>query len=119
MRLVRAIFAVALVASLAAYSLDCFAASTPDDAMQCCDNMPCPQHSRDASQDCCQNMSSLQAPFIQSHVVDIAGHAPVVLAVLPVSDASQALAFSANIFLGEQSHAPPLAPIASISPLRV
>src|SRR5262249_52396841 len=107
MRLIRAIFAVALAAGLALYSLDCFAASTPDDAMQCCDNMPCPQHSHDASQDCCQNMSSLQAPFIQSHVVDIAGHAPVVLAVLPAVDASGALVFSANMLFAEQYHAPP------------
>lgn len=119
MRLTRAIYIFALVAGLAVYSLDCFAASTPDDAMQCCDNMPCPQHSHDASQDCCQNMSSLQAPFIQSHIVDISGQALVVLAVLPAVDAFQPLASSTSILFAQHSHAPPLLPIASATPLRV
>src|SRR5215471_2604194 len=119
MRFARVIVTVVLVAGLAVYSLDCSAASTPDEAMQCCDNMPCPHHSAQASQDCCQNMPSWQAPLMQSHVVDTAGHAPLVLAVLPAASASQALESSAHVLFAEQSHAPPLPPSASVTPLRV
>src|SRR5262249_57818078 len=99
----RAIFMVVLVAALAAYSLDCFAASTPDEAMQCCDSMPCPQHSHDGSEDCCQTMPSLNAPFVQPHVLDIASHAPVVLAVAPSVAAPQAFDLSAHVLVAEHS----------------
>jgi hypothetical protein len=116
---VRAIFAIVLVAGLAVYSLDCSASATRDEAMQCCDSMPCPHHSGDASQDCCQTMPSLHAPFVQPHVVDIACHAPAILAMLPAVSAFQGVSFSANIRLAVQSHAPPLSPIISATPLRI
>lgn len=119
MRFVRTVFAIVLVAGLAVYSLDCFASTTRDEAMQCCDNMPCPHHSGGASQDCCQNMPSLHAPFVQPHVIDIAGHAPAVLAVLPAVSAVQGASFCTNIRLAVQSHAPLLSPITSATPLRI
>src|SRR5215467_11908623 len=50
MRVARAILMAFLVAALAAWSLDCFAGSTHDEAMQCCDSMPCPQHNHDGSE---------------------------------------------------------------------
>lgn len=119
MRASRAIGVVVLVAALAAYSTDCFAASTPDEAMQCCDSMPCPQQAHHGSEDCCRNMPSLHAPFVQPHAVDTAFHAPVVLAALPATTALQGLVFSANILLAVQSHSPPSAPAAASMPLRV
>jgi hypothetical protein len=119
MRLARAIFTALLVAGLAAYSLDCSAASTPDEAMQCCDSMPCPHQSDGASQNCCQNMPSLHAPFVQPHAIDMASHAPVILAVLPAVNASPGLKLPANALFAAHSHAPPLSPITTATPLRI
>src|SRR5262245_6590420 len=111
MRVARVIFTVALVTGLAVFSLDCFAAATPDEAMQCCDSMPCPHHSGDASQDCCQDMPSMHGPLACPRAINIASHAPVALAMLPAVNASQGLGFAANTLLAEKSHAPPLPPM--------
>jgi hypothetical protein len=118
MRSARAIFMVVLVAGLGVYALDCFAASTPDEAMQCCGSMPCPHDSGDGSQDCCQTMPSLHAPFVRPHTVDNGSHAPVVLAYVPALNASQGLDFFASIQLAAHSHAPP-PPTAASMPLRI
>jgi hypothetical protein len=37
----RAAFAALLVVALAAYAFDCGAAANPEQAMQCCNSMPC------------------------------------------------------------------------------
>ena len=119
MRLVRAILTGVCVAVLAMYALDCFPASTPDEAMQCCDSMPCPEHSQHGSQNCCQTMPSSHAEFVQPHSPDIAPHAPVLCAFLPVGNALQGLNGPARVLVTANSHAPPLTPAAASTPLRV
>jgi|SRR5215472_2797767 len=119
MRPAKAILMTLLVSSLAAYSFDCFAASTPDEAMQCCDSMPCPHHSHEGSQDCCQTMRSLHVPFMQSHPADAALHALVFFAMLPGADPLQSLDSQAQTLLAVNSHAPPGPPMAASIPLRI
>ena len=117
MRSVRAIFMAALVGALAVYALDCFAAVTPDEAMQCCDSMSCPQHGHDGSQDCCQTMSASHGPFLQSHAPDTASHAQILVGMVPGSPAAQPLR-TAQALLTVNSHAPPLPSLAD-TPIRV
>jgi hypothetical protein len=117
MRFVRAILTALLVAALAAYSLDCFAASTPDEAMQCCDSMPCPQH--DGSQDCCQTMPSLQAPFVQPHSVDTTSHPLVPVALLAAPTVAQSIDSPSQTLLGALCHAPPDIQVAAQTPIRI
>ena len=121
MRVTRAIFMAAVLAALALYAFDCFAASTPDVAMQCCDSMPCPEHSHGGSQDCCQTMPSLHAPFTVPHSVDTASHPLMPLAGLHAPIGAQGMDFQAPIrpAVGADWHAPPDAPIESSIPLRI
>ena len=115
----RAIFMAVLIAALGAYAFDCFAASTPDEAMQCCDGMPCPEHTHGDSQDCCRSMPSLHAPFVKSHSFDSASPDFVALAMLPGTVLLPRSDSSARIALAVNSHAPPDAPGAASTPLRV
>jgi hypothetical protein len=119
MRVARPIFLMSLVAALTVYTFDCFRASTPDEAMECCDRMPCPEHSHDGSQDCCQTMQSLHVPFMQPHSVDHTSHALMFHAMLPGTDAFKSLDSSAHIPLIANSHAPPAVPTSAATPLRI
>lgn len=121
MRSLRAILMALLVAALAAYSLDCFVGTNPDEAMQCCDSMPCPEHNHGGSQDCCQSMPSLHAPFTLPHSVDTASHPLVPLAVLLASIVAQSPDSPTHVRLaiGADCHAPPDSQTASTVPLRI
>jgi len=115
----RAILLALLVAALAAYSLDCFAA-TADKAMQCCDSMSCPQHHHHNSEDCCQSMPSVHAPFTLPHSVDTASHPLVPLALLPTITTARCLESIASVrlALAADCHAPPGSQSPSL-PLRI
>lgn len=119
MWLVRTIFVAVLVSALSAYAFDCFAGSTQDEAMQCCDTMPCPEHNHEGSQDCCQSMFSMHAPFVQPHSLDNASHAPTFFAMLPNPDGLQTLESFSQGSLRINSHAPPIPLTAASRPLRV
>ena len=109
-----------IVVALAAYGFDCQAMVTSDEAMQCCDSMPCPQfHGHNSSDDCCKTMPSLQAAvFVQP-----AGHSTAVVlalvAVLPVVSSSHGLDLSAHALLAAHSHAPPILQAVAPLPLRI
>src|ERR1051326_3514872 len=115
----RTILGIFLIAVLVVYSLDCFAASTPDDAMQCCDSMPCPEHSHNSSEDCCQTMPSLQGPFLHSKFVDTPFHPMTPVAVLAVLCGPQTLFPPSHVILGKGCHAPPGSQVPALSPLRI
>ncbi len=100
-----------LAAAFAAYAFDCGATTTPEEAMQCCDTMPCPPHSHEHSQDCC-------APFVQPSPTQGIPFSFVFFAVLPDAPASERLDFSARI-VAAYCHAPPLLQAAVLSPLRI
>src|SRR5438270_5074188 len=81
MRFVKPIFVIAFVVALAAYSFDCRAAMTPEQAMKCCDSMPCSSQGQHG-QDCCNTMPSAHASFVQPTSVAHASFVPIVFALL-------------------------------------
>src|SRR5215472_11098334 len=69
--------------ALAAYALDCSGMTTPEQAMQCCNSMPCSSQS-DHAQDCCKTMPAMHAPFVQPSSTSSIAPPAVQLAVLAV-----------------------------------
>jgi len=102
----------------ATYAFDCLAMSTPDTAMQCCDAMPCASHGHEHSQQCCKTMPSMHAPFLQPASAHAQSLSSVFVAVLPRFSASQVLDSRSRV-LTAHCHAPPIAPAAVPSPLRI
>src|SRR5450755_3469333 len=106
MRLGRPIFLALLALSLTTYSLDCGATMTPEQAMQCCNSMPCSSHGHDG-QDCCKTMPSMHAPFVQSSSVRGPSFSAVLFAVVPPVGQCSNLEQSA-IIIATDCHAPPI-----------
>jgi hypothetical protein len=117
MRLVKPILLAALAAALTVYAFDCDAATTPEQAMQCCDSMSCSSHGHHA-QDCCKTMPSMHAPFVQPSSAHGVSTAPLVFAVLPAIDNSLALDFSDRV-IAAHCHAPPIGYAPAPLPLRI
>ena len=101
---------------LGVYAFDCDGMTTPEQAMQCCDSMACSPQGHHG-QDCCQTMTSMHAPFVQSSTA-YAGFSLHVLAVLPVSRESIVQTSSARSVTSD-SQAPPLIYSLSPPPLRI
>src|ERR1700694_5801928 len=118
MRFIKPILLTVMAIALATYASDCFAMSTPEQAMQCCDSMPCSAHGHEHSQECCKTMPSLHAPFVQPASPLGLSFSPVFVAVLPAFNTLQDLVFTAGV-LTTHCHAPPISPIATPSPLRI
>src|SRR5450432_4498838 len=106
MQFVRTVFLALLVVGLATFAYDCGATVTPEQAMQCCNSMPCSSHGHDG-QDCCKTMPSMHAPFVQSSSVRGASFSPVLFAVMPPIGRSLDLAL-ADISTSADFHAPPI-----------
>src|SRR5277367_6786122 len=117
MRLLKPIVMLALVVALAAYALDCGAMTTSEQAMQCCTSMPCSPHGHDG-QDCCKEMPSMHAPFVQSASAQSVPQTHAINAVLTPLQASDSVPPDNGIF-GGQSHAPPIVSPPTFSPLRI
>src|ERR1700730_4542508 len=77
----KPIFIVAFVVALAADSFYCGAAVTPEQAMKCCDSMPCSSQGQQG-QDCCNAMPSAHASFVQPTSLTQGSFALVLFAVL-------------------------------------
>lgn len=119
MRLGRPIPMLVLALALAAYGFDCPAASSPDEAMQCCDDMPCPSHGHDGSQDCCNTAQATHAPFVKQASISTAHFSPVLgFVMLPFSN-PETLDFSTEPSSAAFSHSPPISPPGTLSPLRI
>src|SRR6267378_2281320 len=84
MRLANPIFLTALAVALAAYAFDCGAAVTPEQAMKCCDSMPCSSQGHQG-QDCCNTMPSENAAFVRPSSAAGVSFVPVVYALLQAS----------------------------------
>jgi len=116
MRLAKAILLALLTVALAAYAFDC-GATTPEQAMQCCNSMPCSSHGHHG-QDCCKTMPAMHAPFVQPSFVHGVRYSPVVVAVVATFDESHRADPSARTVV-EHSHAPPIFYSPAPPPLRI
>src|SRR5712691_6023522 len=117
MRLAKPIFLAVLVVALAAYAFDCSAATTPEQAMQCCNSMPCSSHGHHA-QDCCKTMPAMHAPFVQPSLQHGVSYSPLVFAMLPTTGKSHAVDSSDRV-IAAHCHAPPIRYAPAPLPLRV
>jgi hypothetical protein len=117
MRFGRPILIAALTIALAVYAFDCGAMVTPEQAMQCCNSMPCSSHGHHG-QDCCKTMPAMHAPFVQPALVHGVPYSPTVVAVLTTFDESHG-ADSSDRTIAEHSHAPPIGYSPAPLPLRI
>ena len=116
-RLMKLIFLAAFVAVLAAYSFDCGAAMTPEQAMKCCDSMPCSSQGQHG-QDCCNTMPSAQASFVQPTSVGHASFVPIVFALLRTLVDAHDRDSSARV-VAAFAHDPPVSLLSASAPLRI
>jgi hypothetical protein len=117
MHLVKPVFLVAFVVALAAYSFDCGAAMTPEQAMKCCDSMPCSSQGQHG-QDCCNTMPSAHASFVQPTSVAHVSFVPVVFALLrTLVDARDG--DCSDRVIAAFAHDPPLSLVFASVPLRI
>ena len=115
MQVVRLFFLAVLAIALAGYAFECGAATTPEQAMQCCDSMPCSSDGHHG-QDCCKTMPTVRAPFVQPSSVPGVSYSPLALAVLPATGKSLALDSPYRV-IAAYCHAPPIR--YSPAPLRI
>jgi hypothetical protein len=117
MRSARPFFLAVLAVSFAAYAFDCGAPTTPEQAMQCCNSMPCSSDGHHA-QDCCKTMPAMHAPFVQPSSVHGVSYAPLLFALLPATTESLSTD-SSNRVIAANSHAPPIPSAPAKLPLRI
>ncbi len=116
-RLMKLIFLAGFVAVLAAYSFDCGAAMTPEQAMKCCDSMPCSSQGQHG-QDCCNTMPSAHASFVQPTSVAHASFVPIVFALLRTLVDVHDRDSSARV-IAAFAHDPPVSLLSASAPLRI
>ena len=117
MRLATPTFLAILVVALGVYAFDCGARATPEQAMQCCNSMPCSSHGQH-NQDCCKSMPAMAAPFVQPASVTGVCYSAVVVAKLPATSGFYNVE-SSNRENAVQCHAPPILGTPVPQPLRI
>jgi hypothetical protein len=117
MRFVKPIILTVLAMALTAYAFDCDDAATPEQAMQCCDSMPCSPLGHQA-EDCCKTMQSMHAPFVQPSSAHSVSYSPFVFAALPVTGEFRGLDLSDGV-IAANGHAPPILYAAAPVTLRI
>lgn len=108
MRPAKWLLALALTVALAAYGLDCLGMATPEQSMQCCENMRCHSHHRPSgnTQDCCNATPQMYAALGQPPSAQAISFSPVALGVVQAFDDSEITGFFPCIIAGH-SHDPP------------
>lgn len=104
MRFARPGIVAALTIALAAYAVDCVAA-TPQQAMQCCHSRQCSSHGHHGM-DCCKTMPSARVALGQPSSAPIVSSPASVIGVVENLSCSPYLLTSAAA-PGSHSHAPP------------
>jgi hypothetical protein len=117
MHLSKPFFLAILAIALGAYAFDCEAATTPEQAMQCCKSMHCSSHGHHG-QECCKTMPTMHAPFVQPSSVHGVSFSPVVFAVMPGFGESCGLDSLART-IAAHCHAPPGFHSPAARPLRI
>jgi len=117
MAVVKRILLMIAVVALATYGLDCLAMTTPEQAMQCCNSMPCSPTGHHG-QDCCKNLPSLNASFMQSAHISIS---PPVYLVGPVIAglANAPLMVGESASVSALGHGPPIRYSSAALPIRI
>lgn len=117
MRFAKAVVIVVAVVAVGMCGFDCLAMTAPEQAMQCCNSMPCAPSSHHG-QDCCKTMPSVQTAFLQSslgHVVSPADFGTVNLAEFGgTPDVSTAAANAVGV-----GHPPPIPYSQASPPIRI
>lgn len=108
---------VAVGIALVAYAFDCGPTMTAEQAMQCCNAMPCSPHGHEG-QDCCRTMSAVHAPFVQPSSVQGTSLRTVAVAILPAGEQARAMDWFDRL-AAPQSHAPPIFGSLKALPLRI
>jgi hypothetical protein len=116
MRSFRPSIVAALTIALAAYAVDCTAA-TPEQATQCCHSMRCASH-RHHGMDCCKTMPEMRAALGQP--LSTQGFSLINLAfgVVEAPTVSSNLGLSGPVAIAH-SHAPPISSSPPLLPLRI
>jgi hypothetical protein len=117
MRIARSLLLAVIAVALTAYAYDCGAPMTSEQAMQCCNSMPCSSHGHHGK-DCCKTMPTMHAPFVQPSSAHGVPYSPVVVAVLTSFAENQGVDSSART-IAEHSHAPPIGYSPASLPLRI
>ena len=117
MLIARSLLIAMLALALGVYLIDCLEMGTPDDAMKCCDSMPCRSHDHDNAQDCCKMMTSTHTAFVQPSMYQFS-FSTAAVALPPVSQSAAGIAFFTGI-VAVHCHAPPISQEVQISPLRI
>lgn len=117
MRWVKPIFLAVLTVALAAYAFDCGAATTPEQAMQCCRAMHC-SSSGHGAQDCCKTMPAMHSPFVQPSSVSGISSALLVFSTLPAAGELPTVDSSGRV-IAAHCHAPPIGYSPTLLPLRI
>src|ERR1700683_2426438 len=107
-----------LVLALVGYALDCSAVSSPNEAMQCCNTMPCSPHVNHHGEDCGKAMPNMHAPVGQPSSAHAVSPSLTFFAVIPAIDAAQ-LSICAPGITSSHSHAPPGPHAPTSSSLRI
>jgi len=113
---VRPILSAVLTLTLAAYAVDCSAAATPEQAMQCCKTMQCMSHHRHG-QDCCKEMPTTTVDVGQPTSFNVS-FAPVVFGLAEPLIESPSVTVLERL-IADQSHAPPIFSPPNVLPLRI
>ena len=117
MRVAKTVLVAVALAALFAYALDCSASVTPEDAIQCCQSMPCSSHSH-TGEDCCKTMPASHAPFVQTSPVHVHVASSPAVAVLPPFLGSSEMSVSV-CSVSSDFHPLPMFRSAAPEPLRI
>ena len=117
MWLAKRVLLVAVAVALATYALDCVGMNTAQQAMQCCDSMPCPSHHH-RGQDCCKTMPATRAAFDQPPRVHSVSFSPIACGLARTYDEPGGTESSERM-IAEHSHDPPIFYSLPARPLRI
>lgn len=112
----RSVSLTLLAFALATYGFDCWAESSPQQAMRCCHSMPC-SHSGKQHEDCCRSMPTVHGPFVQSPAVHNIALVDVASAITSTYQLVGVDPEPATVRVN--SHGPPGAPLRVASPIRI
>jgi hypothetical protein len=112
----RAILVLLVVTALAAYVVDCSGMTTPAEAMNCCQSMPCSSSSH--SQQCCETMPQMHAPFVQPPSAHGLSFVPYVFTLISISQESPN-SDSAGCRIARSLLAPPGSSPPTAIPIRI